>query len=101
MSVAERVQWKGLAISFQCVSQRVIARCRRRMLSKLPRRMAWLVMPEPALDELQPRGAGRGEVQMEAWVAGEPRSDLGMLVGRSCRRSDATPPSGSAGPTTL
>jgi hypothetical protein len=44
MSAAERVQRKGLAISFQCVSQRVIVRSRRRTLSKLPRRMAWLVI---------------------------------------------------------
>src|ERR1700687_3192043 len=36
---------------------------------------------EPALDQVEPRGAGRGEVQMEARVRGQPLFDRGMLVG--------------------
>jgi hypothetical protein len=36
---------------------------------------------EPALDQVEPRGAGRGEVQMEARVGGQPLFDRGMLVG--------------------
>ena len=36
---------------------------------------------EPALDQVEPRGAGRGEVQMEARVRGQPLFDCGMLVG--------------------
>ena len=37
--------------------------------------------PEPAFDLVQPRGAGRGEVQMESWVGGEPGADRRGLVG--------------------
>jgi Transposase len=36
---------------------------------------------EPALDQVEPRGAGRGEVQMEARVRDQPLFDRGMLVG--------------------
>src|SRR5208282_3115648 len=36
---------------------------------------------EPALDQVQPRGAGRGELEMQAWVGGQPLFDHGMLVG--------------------
>jgi hypothetical protein len=35
---------------------------------------------EPAFHEVDPRGAGRGEVQMEAWMAGEPAMDRRRLV---------------------
>src|SRR5260370_28873829 len=35
---------------------------------------------EPALDQVEPRGAGRGEVQMESRVRGQPLFDRGMLV---------------------
>ncbi len=37
--------------------------------------------PEPAFDLVQPRGAGRGEVQMESWVGREPGADRRGLVG--------------------
>src|SRR6202790_5063764 len=33
---------------------------------------------EPALAQVEPRGAGRGEVQMEARVRGQPLCDRGM-----------------------
>jgi hypothetical protein len=36
---------------------------------------------EAAFDEVDPARAGRGEVQVEAWVSGEPVLDLGGLVG--------------------
>ena len=36
---------------------------------------------EPAFDQVEPRGAGRGEVQMEARMGGEPVLDRRMLVG--------------------
>src|SRR5207244_4816166 len=36
---------------------------------------------EPALDQVEPRGAGRGEVQMEARVRDQPLCDRWMLVG--------------------
>ena len=36
---------------------------------------------EPALDQVGPRGTGRGEVQLEARVGGEPLFNRGMLVG--------------------
>ena len=52
------------------------------MLSWTPRRI-WLVgeQPEPAFDLVEPGGAGRGEVQMEPWVGGEPGADRRGLVG--------------------
>jgi len=37
---------------------------------------------EPALDEVQPRRAGRGEVQMEPWVREQPALNRLCLVGR-------------------
>ncbi len=36
---------------------------------------------EPALDLVQPRGVGRCVMDMVAWPFGEPRLDLGVLVG--------------------
>src|SRR5260370_18320789 len=36
---------------------------------------------EPALDQVEPRGAGRGEVHVQARVRGQPLFDRGMLVG--------------------
>jgi hypothetical protein len=36
---------------------------------------------EPAFDQVEPRGTGRSEVQMEARVDSEPVRDRGMLVG--------------------
>jgi hypothetical protein len=36
---------------------------------------------EPAFDQVEPRGTGRSEVQMEARVGGEPVHDRRMLVG--------------------
>jgi hypothetical protein len=36
---------------------------------------------EPTLDQVEPRGAGRGEVQLEAEIGGEPLLHRGMLVG--------------------
>jgi hypothetical protein len=36
---------------------------------------------EPARDENQPRGTGRGAVGMEAWGGREPAQDAGMLTG--------------------
>ena len=36
---------------------------------------------EPALDQVEPRGAGRGEVQMKARMGGQPVLYRGMLVG--------------------
>jgi Domain of unknown function (DUF4062) len=36
---------------------------------------------EEGLDRVQPRARGRGEVEDEAGMAGEPAQDLGMLVG--------------------
>jgi hypothetical protein len=38
-------------------------------------------LSEEALDEIQPGGSGRGEVEMKARVFREPRLDQGMLVG--------------------
>jgi hypothetical protein len=36
---------------------------------------------EPPLDLVDPGGAGRGEVHVEAWVLGQPGPDRGRLVG--------------------
>ena len=36
---------------------------------------------EPAFDEVEPRGVGRGEVQVEPGVLGQPLLDLRGLVG--------------------
>src|SRR6266849_4460414 len=36
---------------------------------------------KPAFDQIEPRGAGRREVQMEARMGGAPRQHRGMLVG--------------------
>lgn len=44
ISAADLVQRKGLALSFQWLSQFMIAASRRRTLSKLPRRIAWPVI---------------------------------------------------------
>ena len=38
-------------------------------------------LPKPALDEVQPRAAGGGEVEMEARMLGKPGSDACVLVG--------------------
>ena len=38
-------------------------------------------LAEPALDEVEPRARGRGEVQVEARVLGKPGVDVGVLVG--------------------
>ncbi len=35
---------------------------------------------EPPLDNIQPRTAGRSEMHLKAWMAFEPRLDLGVLV---------------------
>ena len=35
-----------------------------------------------AFDGIEPRGRGRGEMEMEPWMAFEPGADLGMLVRR-------------------
>jgi len=37
--------------------------------------------PEPHFDEVEPRCRGWGEVGVDAWVGGQPRVDLGGLVG--------------------
>lgn len=37
--------------------------------------------PEPPLDEIQPRTAGRNKVHVEARVAGEPAMDRGVCMG--------------------
>ena len=39
-------------------------------------------LPEPPLNQVQPRGAGRRKVQREPWVLLQPRPHLGLLVGR-------------------
>src|SRR5690606_23443074 len=39
-----------------------------------------LELREPALDGVQPRGAGGGEVQLDAWVLGKPRFHFNGLV---------------------
>ena len=44
MAAADLVQRNGLAFWFQRSSQRMIACSSRRVLSKLPRRMAWAVI---------------------------------------------------------
>ncbi len=36
---------------------------------------------KPTLDLVQPRGVGRGVMDVVAWPFGEPRLDLGVLVG--------------------
>src|SRR5262249_55595207 len=36
---------------------------------------------KPALDQIDPGGAGRGEVQMEAWMTGQPAVNRRRLVG--------------------
>ena len=36
---------------------------------------------EPALHEVEPRSAGRSQMEMEAWMLGEPLSDRRVLVG--------------------
>jgi hypothetical protein len=45
---------------------------------------------EPALDEVQPAAAGRGEVQVKARAGGQPALDLLRLVGRAVIEHDAT-----------
>src|SRR5215208_4559467 len=37
---------------------------------------------EEALHHIEPRGAGRSEMQIEAWMLGQPCFDLGVLMGR-------------------
>jgi hypothetical protein len=56
--------------------------------SKEPRRIArWVMRGEEAFDLVEPRGIGGREVNVPTRTAGEPSSDLGMLVGRrNCRR---------------
>jgi hypothetical protein len=47
---------------------------------------------EPALDQVEPRSAGRGEMQLETGMHGKPLDHRGMLVSPIVyRRSDATP----------
>jgi hypothetical protein len=36
---------------------------------------------EPGLDLVEPAGAGRGEVQVETWMASQPGIHFGVLVG--------------------
>ena len=51
-------------------------------LSKDPRRIAWRVMIcEEHLDEVHPGPGGRGEVQRDPGVFGEPAVDVVVLVG--------------------
>ena len=38
-------------------------------------------LAEPALDEVQPRARGRGEVEVEPWVFLKPDVYVGVLVG--------------------
>ncbi len=38
-------------------------------------------LAEPALDEVEPGARGRGEVEVEAGVFGEPGVDVGVFVG--------------------
>lgn len=42
-----------------------------------------LQLSEPAFHRVQPRGAGRREVQLEAWMLLQPRLDRGSLVSRA------------------
>ena len=37
---------------------------------------------EEALHHIEPRSAGRSEMQVEAWMLGQPRFDLGVLMRR-------------------
>lgn len=37
--------------------------------------------PEPAFDQVEPRGIGRREVQVKSWPASQPSLDLGVFVG--------------------
>ena len=42
-------------------------------------------LTEPALDEVEPGARGRGEVEVEAGVLGQPGIDVGVLVWRGVR----------------
>jgi hypothetical protein len=48
---------------------------------KVPRRFAWRVMIPKKIHHVQPAAAGRGEVQLDSEVPGQPGLDVGVLVG--------------------
>jgi hypothetical protein len=73
------VQTNGWQRSFQPSMNRPIAVISSLTLLKLPRRMAAGDDREEDLDHVQPRSAGRGEVQGDAWVARQPGPHGGML----------------------
>jgi hypothetical protein len=61
---------------------------------KEPRRMAWRAMIEKKLHEVQPGAPGRAKCRVIRWFsgAGQPRADLGVLVGFDHRRLGAAHP---------
>src|SRR5215470_15023785 len=82
ISTADLVQRKGLALSFQWLSQFMMAASRRRTLSKLPRRIAWPVMiANQRSTRFSHDALLGGEVQMDAEMGGQPLVYGKMLVG--------------------
>ena len=82
ISSAVLVQVKGRGFSFQVSIQCRMSASRAWTLVWTPRRMSLSVMQaEQAFDLVDPGGSGRGEVDVEPGVAGQPGVDLGGLVG--------------------
>ena len=82
ISSAVLVQMNGLGSSFQSLIQARMSASRAWTLLWTPRRISLVgEEPEPAFDLVDPGRAGRGEVQVEAGVPGQPVLDRRGLVG--------------------
>jgi hypothetical protein len=74
--------YEGLRASLVTTRYHLIAAMSSRVLRCEPRRICLSVrVANPALHEIDPRGAGRGEVEMVAGAFGEPAPDQRRLVG--------------------
>ena len=80
ISSAVLVQTNGFGSAFQCSIQEsnVAFECGH-VVVHAAADLAVGEQSEPAFDLVQPRGAGRGEVQMESWVGGQPGADRRVL----------------------
>ena len=75
------VQTKGLGSRFASARQRPIAAWKSTRKRSSPSQAALARCREEALDRVQPRARGRGEVEDPARVPLEPRQHLGVFVG--------------------